>query len=223
MHRILPVLIALATLSWPAVAPAQEPLVIPAPTIGGNPSDDAAIWHVYGLIPGDMLTIRSGAGPAFRVIGALQEGQSVRNLGCRERDGGFWCRISTYDRPRISGWVNGRYITDEWVPPAGVLPEDDEDRVIPGTAYHATGTIRCQRLGDTRIAPCAFGIVRNGPFAEIDLTFADGHTRSLTYRAGRFAAKDGAEVRSHKQGGVAVVTVNGEETFHIPDDVVMGW
>lgn len=223
MHRILPVLIALATLSWPAVAPAQEPLVIPAPTIGGNPSDDAAIWHVYGLIPGDRLNIRSGAGQAFRVIGALQEGQPVRNLGCRERDGGFWCRISTYDRTSISGWVNGRYITDEWVPPAGPLPEDDEERVIPGTAYHATGTIRCQRLGDTRIAPCAFGIVRNGPFAEIDLTFADGHTRSLTYRAGRFAAKDGSEVRSHKQGGVAVVTVNGEETFHIPDDVVMGW
>ena len=223
MRRILPVLIALATLSWPAVAPAQEPLVIPAPTIGGNPSDDAAIWHVYGLIPGDMLNIRSGAGPTFRVIGALQEGQPVRNLGCRERDGGFWCRISTYDRPRISGWVNGRYLTDEWVPPAGPLPEDDEDRVIPGTAYHATGTIRCQRLDDARIAPCAFGIVRNGPFAEIDLTFADGYTRSLTYRAGRFAAKDGSEVRSQKQGGVAVVTVNGEETFHIPDDVVMGW
>lgn len=223
MRRILPVLIALATLSWPAVAPAQEPEVIPAPTIGGNPSDDAALWHVYGLIPGDMLNIRSGAGLAFRVIGALQEGQPVRNLGCRERDGGFWCRISTYDRPRISGWVNGRYLTDEWVPPAGRLPEDDEDRVIPGTAYHATGTIRCQRLDDTRIAPCAFGIVRNGPFAEIDLTFADGHTRSLTYRAGRFSAKDGSEVRSRKQGGVAVVTVNGEETFHIPDDVVMEW
>lgn len=223
MRRILPVLIALATLSWPAIAPAQEPLVIPAPNLGGNPSDDAAIWHVYGLIPGDVLNIRSGAGPAFRVIGALQEGQPVRNLGCRERDGGFWCRISTYDRPSISGWVNGRYITDEWVPPAGALPEDDEDRVIPGTAYHATGTIRCQMPGEARIGACAFGIVRNGPFAEIDLTFPNGYTRALTYRAGRFSAKDGAEVRSHKQGGVAVVTVNGEETFHIPDDVVMGW
>ena len=223
MRRILPVLIAMATLSSPAVATAQEPLVIPAPNLGGNPSDDAAIWHVYGLIPGDILNIRSGPGTSFRVIGALQEGDPVRNLGCRERDGGFWCRISTYDRRSISVWVNGRYISEEWLRTAGYQREDDEERVIPGTAYHATGTLRCETLGDTRITACAFGIVRNGPFAEIDLTFPDGYTRSLTYRAGRFAAKDGSEVRSRKQGGVAVVTVNGEETFHIPDDVVMGW
>ena len=83
--------------------------------------------------------------------------------------------------------------------------------------------LRIARPLGARLDHCAFGIVRNGPFAEIDLTFPDGYTRSLTYRAGRFAAKDGSEVRSRKQGGVAIVTVNGEETFHIPDDVVMGW
>lgn len=223
MHRILPVLLALATLALPLGVRAQDPLVIPAPNIAGNPSDDAAIWHVYGLIPGDVLAIRSGAGTAFRVIGTLEEGQPVRNLGCEDRDGGFWCRISTYERPRISGWVNGRYLTDEGVPSAGPLPGDEDETVIPGTAYHATGTIRCQRPGDARVIACAFGIVRNGPFAEIDLTYPGGYTRALTYRAGRFAAADGSDVRSRKQGGVAVVTVNGEEVFHIPDDVVMGW
>ncbi|GEO85468.1 MULTISPECIES: SH3 domain-containing protein [Alphaproteobacteria] len=223
MRLVLPVLIALVATLLPATVGAQELQVIPAPDLGGNPSDDAAIWHVYGLMPDDMLNIRSGPGPAFRVIGALQESQPVRNLGCSERDGGFWCRVSTYDQPRISGWVNGRYITDEWVQPGGRLLQDDEERVIPGTAYHATGTIRCQTLGDPRVGACAYGVVRNGPFAEIDLTFPDGYTRSLSYRAGRFSAKDGSEVRSRKQGGVAIVTINGEETFHIPDDVVMGW
>ena len=222
MRRILPVLLALTTLALPFGARAQDPLVIPAPTIGGSASDDAAIWHVYGLVPGDVLAIRSGAGTAFRVIGTLEEGQPLRNLGCEDRDGGFWCRISTYERPRISGWVNGRYLTDEDLPPAGALPDGDES-VIPGMAYHATGTIRCQRPGDARVTACAFGIVRDGPFAEIDLTYPGGYTRSLTYRAGRFAAADGSDVRSRKQGGVAIVTVNGEEVFHIPDDVVMGW
>lgn len=237
----------LASLLGLAVAEAQQPQVVPAPDLYGNESDDAALWHVYGLRPGDMLNMRSGPGTQFRIILQLPEGTSVENLGCRERSGGFWCRVATTGYPRMSGWVNGKYIAEDWGPayepdyddpyaPRGRWDDDRErprrdaatprqdrgDGFVPGTPYSGVGKIRCQFAGDPRLRLCQYGIVRNGPFAELDITFPDGFTRFLDYRAGRFRSKDGSETRSRKEGGVAIVTVNGTETYHVPDAVVMG-
>ncbi len=199
-----------------------DDLVIRAPDIGhGNarpmPEDDY-IWHVFGLRPGDTLRMRSGAGPAFRIIAELEEGTPVDNLGCMDQNGGFWCRVATVGRPRISGWVNGRYLSDE----GGGPLRDREQVYVPGTRYHETGPLTCRFMGDNRIAGCNFGITRNGTSAQIDITGPDGNTRSLEYRAGRFTSPDGTPVRSRKQGGDAEVTVD-DETYYIPDDVMMDW
>jgi len=100
---------------------AQEPLVIPAPDLGGGPMMDTYLWHVRGLPPGARLAVYSGAGPHFRVIHMLDEGSPVEWLSCRESRGGYWCRVATVDRPRISGWVDGRFVLDD----AGFMPYDD--------------------------------------------------------------------------------------------------
>lgn len=104
-------------------ASAQQPQVIPAPNLddSGTPMDPY-LWHVRGLPPGQRLAMHSGAGPNFRVIHALQEGTPIERLSCKESRGGYWCRIATITRPRISGWVDGRYLLEN----PGFAPQNDE-------------------------------------------------------------------------------------------------
>jgi len=100
---------------------AQEPQVIPAPELGNGALMDTYLWHVRGLPPGQRLAVHSGAGPDFRVIHALDEGTPIERLSCKDSRGGYWCRIATVDLPRISGWVDGRFLLEE----PGFAPPDD--------------------------------------------------------------------------------------------------
>jgi len=101
---------------------AQQPQVIPAPDIGGGGlMTDTYLWHVRGLPPGQRLPVYSGAGPNFRIIHALDEGTPIERLSCRDSRGGYWCRVATVDLPRISGWVDGRFLLEE----PGFAPPDD--------------------------------------------------------------------------------------------------
>ncbi|MFN3717693.1 MAG: SH3 domain-containing protein [Rhizobium rhizophilum] len=125
MHHRATMMI-LTALAWMAAtslaAHAQEPQVIPAPDIGGeDPLMDTYLWHVRGLPPGQRLAVHSGAGPNFRVIHALDEGQPIERLSCKDSRGGYWCRVATVDLPRISGWVDGRFLLEE----TGFAPPDD--------------------------------------------------------------------------------------------------
>lgn len=103
-------------------ASAQQPQVIPAPNVDGSGlMTDTYLWHVRGLPPGQRLPVHSGAGPNFRVIHALDEGTPIERLSCKDSRGGYWCRVATVDLPRISGWVDGRFLLEE----TGFAPPDD--------------------------------------------------------------------------------------------------
>ena len=101
-----------------ALADGEDPRVVPAPVFGEAIEDDAASWHILGLPPGRTLNMRSGPGSSFRVIATLPEALPVRRFSCQERLGEYWCRVATMGAPRISGWVNGRYVSDEFIAPA---------------------------------------------------------------------------------------------------------
>lgn len=126
MRRILAAALSASAIVFSATAcgfpvMAQQPQVIPAPDIGGGQMMDTYLWHVRGLPPGARLAVYSGAGPNFRVIHMLDEGSPIERLSCRESRGGYWCRVATVDRPRISGWVDGRFLLED----AGFMPYDD--------------------------------------------------------------------------------------------------
>ncbi|MGL3606965.1 SH3 domain-containing protein [Rhizobium sp. G187] len=109
----------------PTPAQAQQPQVIPAPTLdGGSQMMDTYLWHVRGLPPGTQLSVHTGAGPNFRVIHALEDGTPIERLSCKDSRGGYWCRIATVTRPRISGWVDGRFLLEE---PGFAPPEADRN------------------------------------------------------------------------------------------------
>lgn len=126
-HRNRKTLIAVAALLCAAPlfatpSTAQQPQVIPAPDFGGDGlMTDTYLWHVRGLPPGQRLPVYSGAGPNFRIIHALDEGTPIERLSCRDSRGGYWCRVATVDRVRISGWVDGRFLLEE----PGFAPPDD--------------------------------------------------------------------------------------------------
>lgn len=233
--RLLATLMLVTTvLASSDAAAQQQPYVVPAPDLHGNSStDDAAIWHILGLPPGQTLNIWSGPGTTFRIIGVLEEGAPVRNLGCRERDGGYWCRVATYGHRRVSGWVNGRYVSDDYVEPApggAFLPPVEEGHVLPYEPprarpglYDQAGSLNCRFDPDPRLLRCRFGLQRQGTNALIDIEAPQGFVRQLQYRAGRFTSPDGTEVKSRKQGGDAVVTVGSGETYFVPDNVVLDW
>ena len=126
------------------IAPATAQSVIMAPGAQAPSDEDPYLFHVYGARPGEAVNIRSGAGTRFRVIGTLADGAPVEKQSCREDSRGYWCRISTTDRPRISGWVVGRALHQDEVPHDKAPSTDD---YVAEGAYDAIGSSRCRADG----------------------------------------------------------------------------
>ncbi len=73
--------------------------------------DDSGNYFVVTGVPGnEILNVRSGPSSRGRIVGALGNGDKVRNLGCENKEGSRWCRIQMLDEMRSEGWVNARYL-----------------------------------------------------------------------------------------------------------------
>jgi uncharacterized protein YraI len=80
---------------------------------GSGNQGDRRIVRVVNVPANDVLNVRSGPSARSRIVGALSNGNRVRNLGCRTERGARWCRIEMLDDMRSSGWVNARYLTGQ--------------------------------------------------------------------------------------------------------------
>lgn len=78
---------------------------------GGGGGQGADVVVVAGLPAGDRLNIRAEASARSRILGTLGAGERVQNLGCQTLGSARWCRIRTLSGARITGWVNGRFLT----------------------------------------------------------------------------------------------------------------
>lgn len=58
------------------------------------------------------MTLRSGPSSGAGVVARLNNGQNVRNLGCRMQEGGRWCRVATLADPGYVGWAAGDFLTE---------------------------------------------------------------------------------------------------------------
>lgn len=77
---------------------------------GGASAAGQRIVEVSGVPSNNVLNVRSGPGTGNQVVGALANGDEVRELECREVGGSRWCRIQMLDEMRSEGWVNARYL-----------------------------------------------------------------------------------------------------------------
>ncbi len=78
---------------------------------GGKPSGGGGTARVTGVPANDVLNVRSGPGTGNRIVGALANGDTVRNLGCQAQGSSRWCQIEMMTDMRERGWVNERYLT----------------------------------------------------------------------------------------------------------------
>lgn len=137
---------------------------------GSGTTGQGSVVQVTGLRGGDTLNVRSGPGTSNRIVGALSNGTSVRNLGCQMQGNTRWCQIEMMTDMGERGWVAGRYLTlaGSTPPPAsgpmvsvtGVSANDVLNvRSGPGTNHSIVGALGngtkvrnlgCQMQGSTR-------------------------------------------------------------------------
>ena len=137
---------------------------------GSGATGAGSVVQVTGLRGNDTLNVRSGPGTGNRVVGALTNGTSVRNLGCKMLGSTRWCEIEMMTDMRERGWVAGRYLTlaGSAPPPAsgpletvtGVAAGDVLNvRAGPGTNHRIVGALGngaqvrnlgCQMQGSSR-------------------------------------------------------------------------
>lgn len=90
----------------------------PAPPGAGDALDGGPdFWAVRGLPPGDRLNVRRDPTAQSPALATLNEGEVVRNLGCRMSGAARWCRIRSTTGMDVTGWVAGRFLAEAAGPP----------------------------------------------------------------------------------------------------------
>lgn len=88
---------------------------------GAPPPDDSLdggpdFWKVTGLASNERLGVRLEPKSGSTVLATLQNGEIVRNLGCRMTGSTRWCRIRSTAGMDVTGWVAGRYLRESGAP-----------------------------------------------------------------------------------------------------------
>jgi len=104
-------------------APTKPAPSKPAPDFADGLAGGPDFWQVHGLSRGDTLNVRASASSGARVLGVLDEGDVIQNLGCKMNGATRWCRVD--DQAGLSGWVSGKYLHESTrapKPPRPVTP-----------------------------------------------------------------------------------------------------
>ena len=88
------------------------------------------------------LNMRSGPGPQYEVIGAIQRNDEARILGCMQ--GSLWCQVN-YEG--LQGWVYSRYLTRQVSGQPVVIAEEPAQAGNPTVRYEASGTAASATTG----------------------------------------------------------------------------
>lgn len=99
-----------------------------------------------------------------------------------------------------------------------------DDAVVPGTPYNATGNIPCVIGRDGADSSCAFGVVREGGGSGfVEVTMPSGSTVSIYFQNGEAVGAEGGTgaFSATRQGDETSVFI-GEDRYTIPDAVIYG-
>lgn len=67
------------------------------------------MWQVTGV--DDILNVRSSPFIDDNIIGAMANGDMVKNLGCHKTGDQTWCKIEMLDDMHSTGWVSHHYLS----------------------------------------------------------------------------------------------------------------
>ena len=103
----------------------------------------------------------------------------------------------------------------------------DNDALVEGTNYNATGNIPCAMVTGQPTSSCPFGVTREGNGNGIvTVTKPDGQTRTIFFENGKAVGYDESEAERReftveKQEDLSLVSI-GQERYEIPDAVIFG-
>ncbi|WP_425038066.1 SH3 domain-containing protein [Primorskyibacter sp. S187A] len=61
---------------------------------------------------GGPLNLRAEPSTGAKVVTVLEQGRSLRNLGCRMAEARRWCRVATLADPGFEGWAAGDFLVE---------------------------------------------------------------------------------------------------------------
>lgn len=189
------------------------------------------VWQVEA---GDGLNLRDAPSTGGRVVMNLPSGQTLRNLGCRMAEGRRWCRVATLDDPGVEAWAAGDFLVEGSGGMATRLPsmvpveQGQEDALVPGTSFNATGQVECRSGPGAEPQLCDFGVVREGNgTGTVTVALPGGRSRVIFYDGGLPVSYD----KSEADGDLAFEAARiddgymvsiGPARFVIPDAVIYG-
>ena len=169
---------------------------------------------------GGALNVRSGPATMHPVVGKAQNGEALRNRGCRMTGPDRWCSVRASGSGQ-QGWVAGRFLTE------AVAPQEPAPMaggpVGEGAAFDATGAMPCATASGQPMRAWPFGVVRDGPGkAGVWIALGEGQERQIPVQAGAPVATNVATpLTFDKKADLFFVRV-GEERYEIPEAVVNG-
>jgi hypothetical protein len=185
------------------------------------------LWQVTGLTAGDALNLREQPTTRSAVLLTLPMDAVLRNRGCRMAGGQRWCQVESI-APPMAGWVAGRYLREADAAAYAAASPTEEDAMVPGTEFNATGELPCAIAIGQPTTACPFGVTREGGgTATVLVTLPDGRKRAIFFQAGAAtgfdaSAADGdASMTTGREGDLTFVRV-GPERYEIPDIVPQG-
>jgi len=104
---------------------------------------------------------------------------------------------------------------------------ENQDALVAGTPYHATGQVSCTMQAGQPTGSCDFGVVREGQGSGmVTITKPDGRTRTIFFTDGQatgydMSQADPGEFRASKEGDMYIIWI-GEERYEFPEAVIYG-
>lgn len=176
-------------------------------------------WAVSGLTEG-ALNLRSGPDTRFPVVGKAQNGEVMKNRGCRLTRGTRWCSVRV-DGSGVSGWVAGKFLVEAAAPAEPAVPEGGP--VGNGAPFDATGLVNCAIAPREAMRTCPFGVVRDGAGnAGVWIALGDGQERQILFEGGVPVSANADLPLSHEKAGDEFTIRIGDERYVFPEALIQG-
>ena len=206
-------------------------------TIKGQLKGDTTVDYRVRAAAGQTITVAlepSNRSNYFNVLPpgstdvAMYVGQTGEGFtGMLPADGDYLVRVylmrSAARRNESSMYTLTIGVTGKALAP---LPAS-QDAVLPGTPFHASGSVTCVPLpyGDTTPKTCEAFVIRRGVdgTATVEIPQSGGFKRRVLFVQGKPVASDSSEAMTYtRQGDVTTVTFESGERYEIPDALITG-
>ena len=79
---------------------------------------------------GGMLNLRAGPSAGAGLVARLNNGENLRNLGCRMAEGRRWCRVASLSDPGYEGWAAGDFLIEGSASPTSTISSGDSASTV---------------------------------------------------------------------------------------------